>query len=61
MSTDGKGASISLFEEEDEFLGDNLVERPPANLILLGSFGVEVGSMRVASDRVAITADDWGS
>lgn len=60
MSTDGKGVSIFFFEEEDEFFGDNLVERLFVNLIFLGLFGVEVGSMRVVLDRVVIIVDDWG-
>lgn len=38
----------SLFEEEDGFLGDILVERPPASLIPLGS-------MRVASYWIGVT------
>lgn len=58
MCTDGKGPArpvTSLFEEEDRFLGDDLIERPPASRTFLGSFTVRVGNMRVASDWVRVT------
>lgn len=45
----------SLFEEEDGFIGDDLIERPPASLTFLGSFRVKVGNMRVASYWVRVT------
>lgn len=52
MCTDGKGPArpvTSLFKEEDRFLGDDLIKRPPASRTFLGSFRVRVGNMRVAS------------
>lgn len=45
----------SLSEEEKGFLGQLLVERPPASLILLGLFEVRVGSMMVASYWIGVT------
>lgn len=58
VQIDGKGPArpfTSLFEEEDGFWGDDLIERPPASLTFLGSFTIRVGNMRIASYWVRVT------